>query len=577
VSAFPASAAVSGPPHAVSRAWATYCYLALGALAIASYFVLSIGEQAVLYVAIGLSGAVAIVLGARRHLTSGRVPWYLFAAGLAASTAGDALFNLYDVVLERSPFPSVADVAYLGAYPLYVAGLVLLVRRLGAGAERGAFLDAAIITVGFALAQWVFLMAPLARDESLSMVERSILLAYPAMDVLLLAALARFFITPASREPAFGLLVGSVLALVAADEIFGAASASYDLGSSTDALWLASYVLWGAAALHPSMASLARSGAPGQPPRLTWSRVALLTAALLTASTVLLFNHGRVHPVVIAVFGSVLALLVLARIVDLVRGIERLTAAERLAREEADAARAQLAAQNERLRELDALKDEFVSLVSHELRTPLTSIVGYVELLLDEEAGLDEGQRRFLRVVERNSARLLTLVNDLLLVARIEQGLELEREAVDVAELARESLETARPRAEEGGVELVLDAPPVPPVSADRGRLAQVLDNLVANAVKFTPGGRAGIVLGRNGDDVSIEVFDTGIGIPEQEQRRLFGRFYRASTAVDRQIGGTGLGLYVTKAIVEAHGGTISFTSSEGEGTTFRVELPAAA
>jgi signal transduction histidine kinase len=265
------------------------------------------------------------------------------------------------------------------------------------------------------------------------------------------------------------------------------------------------------------------------------------------------------------------------RLVQQAATLERSLAAAQEARSEAEAARRAFAEQNKRLLELDRLKDEFLSLVSHELRTPLTSIRGYLDLVLDEEAGeLNQEQRRFLQAVERNSGRLLRLVGDLLFVAQADAGrLSLERAKVDLAELAAHCVEGAAPAASEKSVTLILLADSVPALVGDRGRLAQVLDNLVSNALKFTPeGGKVEVRTRSDGDHVTLEVEDTGIGIPAADQPRLFERFFRSSVADDRAIPGTGLGLAIVKAIVEAHEGRISIESREGEGTTFRVELP---
>ncbi len=255
----------------------------------------------------------------------------------------------------------------------------------------------------------------------------------------------------------------------------------------------------------------------------------------------------------------------------------RLTAAEKDARALAEAAQRDLAAQNERLRELDRLKDEFIALVSHELRTPLTSIRGYTELLLDGEAGeLTDDQRQFLGVVERNSQRLLHLVGDLLFLAQVEAGkLVLEVDALDLAAVASESVETARPQAEAKGITLTLATGPVPPIAGDQARLAQLLDNLVSNAVKFTrQGGRVDIRVRVVENQAVLEVRDSGMGIPAGEQEFLFERFFRTTTATEQAIQGTGLGLAISKAIVEAHSGRITVASEEGSGTTFRVALP---
>jgi PAS domain S-box-containing protein len=227
-------------------------------------------------------------------------------------------------------------------------------------------------------------------------------------------------------------------------------------------------------------------------------------------------------------------------------------------------------------REAEILKDQFFALVSHELRTPLTSIIGYLELVLEDSETLAPNQRRFLSVVDRNARRLLRLVGDLLFVAHVEAGrLALEMGEVDLRTLTTEAVEAARPRAE--GKDLALEAvvDGVPPMAGDRDRLAQVLDNLVSNAVKFTPErGSVTVRLTAQDSQALIEVEDSGVGIPAAEQERLFERFFRASTATERAIPGVGLGLTIAKAIVEAHGGALDFESVVGTGTTFRVHLP---
>ncbi|MCC6223904.1 MAG: hypothetical protein IT201_10505 [Thermoleophilia bacterium] len=249
-------------------------------------------------------------------------------------------------------------------------------------------------------------------------------------------------------------------------------------------------------------------------------------------------------------------------------------------RARADEERRQLAEQNERLREIDRMKDELVAVASHELRTPLTSILGYVRVLREEGDELTVEHRRFLGVIERNARRLLDLVSDLLFVARVDAGgIRLELERIDLAAIVRDCLETHRQRAQTGGLTLSFASDGgVPAVDGDPGRLAQLVENLVANAIKFTPGGgRVEVRLsgtGRGG--VALEVEDTGLGVPADEQERLFERFFRSSTARTAAIQGTGLGLAIAKAIVDAHGGRISFASEEGVGTVFRVELPAA-
>jgi signal transduction histidine kinase len=228
-------------------------------------------------------------------------------------------------------------------------------------------------------------------------------------------------------------------------------------------------------------------------------------------------------------------------------------------------------------RELDRLKDEFVATVSHELRTPLTSMMGFLEMLREGEAGeLTEEQQRFLAIVYRSSERLQRLVGDLLFVARLDAGgLQMQYAAVDVVDVVRDAVESSSALARSRDVELSGELHEVPPVVADKERLAQLVANLVSNALKFTPaGGSVTARAFRDGEVAVVEVEDTGIGIPYAEQARVFQRFFRSSTATEQAIPGTGLGLVISKAIAEAHGGSISLRSQPGTGTCFRVELP---
>ncbi len=227
--------------------------------------------------------------------------------------------------------------------------------------------------------------------------------------------------------------------------------------------------------------------------------------------------------------------------------------------------------------ESERLKGEFFALVSHELRTPLTSIMGYVELLR-EEPDLTPDLRHFADVIDRNAERLQQLLGDVLFVTQVEAGrLDLLRGPVAFSELVKAAVDHAAPQAQRGEITVRTSLAPVPPLLADRDRLHQLLDHLVSNALKFTPrGGEVDVVLERDGEDgVVLSVRDTGIGIAEHEQERLFERFFRTSEATARAVAGAGLGLTVCKAIVEAHGGEIAVVSRAGAGTTVRVHLPA--
>ncbi|MGQ0631937.1 MAG: PAS domain-containing sensor histidine kinase [Sporichthyaceae bacterium] len=233
-----------------------------------------------------------------------------------------------------------------------------------------------------------------------------------------------------------------------------------------------------------------------------------------------------------------------------------------------------------RLRELDQTKSDFVSSVSHELRTPLTSITGYLEMLVDGEAGaLTVEQLRLVEVVDRNSHRLLDLIEQLLSLSRIEAGnLPTGLDTVDLAAVVREVHRSVLPLLSERRLrfDVVVDGE-VGRVLGDGSQLERVVSNLVTNAIKFTPDdGQVSLRAERAADNVRLVIADTGIGIPEAEQDQLFTRFFRASTARENAVQGTGLGLAIVKSIVDAHRGSIAVESASGVGTTITVELPLA-
>ena len=230
------------------------------------------------------------------------------------------------------------------------------------------------------------------------------------------------------------------------------------------------------------------------------------------------------------------------------------------------------------LRELDRTKSDFLSTVSHELRTPLTSIAGYLEMLRDDEAGeLAPMQRSMLDVIARNSQRLRDLIEDLLTISRVESGaVRGQRVPTALETLVEHAADALRPSAEQSGVKVDV----IPPaqqamVLGDPGQLERVVLNLVSNAVKFTPrGGRVQVTTEVRADEVSLQVTDTGIGIPQEEQAALFTRFFRATNASSLSIPGTGLGLAIVHSLVGVHDGRIEVDSAPGRGTTVTVTLP---
>ncbi len=231
-------------------------------------------------------------------------------------------------------------------------------------------------------------------------------------------------------------------------------------------------------------------------------------------------------------------------------------------------------------RAVQRMKDEFVGLVSHELRTPLTSIKGFIDLLLAGDVGdLTEEQREFLTIVQRNADREVTLVNDLLDLSRLEAGdLEILLAPLALGPLLTDVVSSLRPACDARGQQVSLAVPVgLPLVLGNADRLTQVFTNLISNANKYTPdGGRISVTARLAQDQVWVAVQDSGIGLSRQEQTQLFTRFFRAKNQLAQEAGGTGLGLVITRTLVERHGGQLTVESTPGQGSTFTVSLPRA-
>ena len=272
-------------------AWAVY--LALGAVLCALYVAVPpLKGSGPLMNLIGLSPVVAILVGVRRYRPAAKLAWLLLAAGSALFWLGDLYTYSYPHLLGADvPFPSPGDALYVAMYPVMMAGLLLLVRRRNAGSDRSGLIDGLILTVGLSLPAWIALMAPYLHLDDLSLVGKAVSVAYPVGDVILVGAAVRLALDAGRREPAFYLLTGSIVLLLFTDFAYGLLTLHglYDHQLWLDAGWIGSYLLWGAAGLHPSMARLDQP-VPGREVVLTRFRLALLTCASLVAPVI-----GIVH------------------------------------------------------------------------------------------------------------------------------------------------------------------------------------------------------------------------------------------------------------------------------------------
>jgi len=307
-------------------------YLVSGAVLICAYVVAPPGlPQDAVYLVVGLGCVAAIVLGVRRHQPDLRAPWYLFAVGQAAWVLGDTIYSWNEDVRHVSPFPSSADVAYLLAYPLLAAGVGLLIRRGGRRFDIRGLIDSGIVVVGLGLVSWAWVAQPMVEAADVPVLERLIAVAYPVGDILLMAMLVRLVAAPGISSMALRLLAGAVILQVVADTALAAGvTASWDYAGGLDVLWLASYTLWGASALHPQMAEISsRTGANTD--LFTVRRVTVLGAAAIlppvTAAAALTLGYPM-DPWVLVGGAIVLTLLVVVRMASGIAEI-RFTARQR--------------------------------------------------------------------------------------------------------------------------------------------------------------------------------------------------------------------------------------------------------
>jgi len=227
----------------------------------------------------------------------------------------------------------------------------------------------------------------------------------------------------------------------------------------------------------------------------------------------------------------------------------------------------------------ERLKTDFVTLSSHQLRTPLSAVKWFTEILLTERFGkMNKKQLDYLKEIHRSNERAIALVNDLLQVSRVEEGkLHMDYTKIDMPRLIEEVIDANKSSLQSDNITYNFEIinGPIPPVTGDKIKIRRVIQNVFSNAVKYTQKhGRIDMALKRHEKNVVFSVKDSGVGIPADQQEHIFEKFFRGSNAARIQTDGTGLGLYIARSLIEAHGGKIWFESQEGQGSTFYFSLP---
>lgn len=303
--------------------------------------------------------------------------------------------------------------------------------------------------------------------------------------------------------------------------------------------------------------------------------IRVFSTEFMTASIwiLLLFRTVLAQNQTEQIISGTLLLLTIVFGVVLIRSVYR----EIEQRERIEKLATELARANDRLKELDQLKSEFVSLATHQIRGPITAIKGYASMLLEGDYGpVAPNVKESVQTIFQSSSALAVIVQDFLDVSRIEQGrMKYEFTDLDLGTLVTEAARELRPNIERKGLTLSITAEQGITVNADAGKLRQVVGNLIDNSLKYTPTGSITVAVTKEGANAFVRVSDTGVGIKPETLPKLFQKFSRAEDASKANILGTGLGLYVAKQLITAQGGSIEASSPGlGKGSTFAVELP---
>ncbi len=566
--------------RAVLRSWLTrprVAVLALGALVLLylSWQLLhwipgsrhGIGDLLILPV--DGAAACAAYLASRRCAGSAQLRsfWRLMAIALGAELIGDIVQAVYDVGLDGSPYPSLADLFYLAFYPLLLLALLRVPRAAVTPAKRlRTILDGATIVVGGGAVVWYFVLGPTAVAGGQGILAMAVSMAFPIGDLFLLAGLAAVLLrqSPDALRLPLRLITVAVLLGIVADVLYasGQLNGTYSPGDWIDTLYILEFATFALAGISQRSVQPANPGAVIEGTRQISSRASWLPYLSVAIGLGVLLGVDRGD----SFFPNVSLVLIVIVLVVLVAVRQYVAQRELVQTQEA-------------LRESERVKDELLSIAGHELRTPLTSIRGSLGLLAGGVLGeLPQDAANMVDVAVINTDRLVRLINDILDIERMAAGrLSLEPAAVDAAELVNQSIQVVQASAEAAGVVLRSDMDDVT-VLADADRIVQALVNLLGNAVKFSSrGGLVTVTVRRDGERALFSVADTGRGIPADRLEGIFERFRQVDASDAREKGGTGLGLPIARGIVDQHGGRMWAESLEGEGSTFHFTLPLAA
>lgn len=510
---------------------------------------------------IGFSSFAAIILGIVHHKPAVRAGWILLASYVIFSAIAAAYSNIVQYTLNRTlPFPSVNDFIYLAiAYPSLVGGMYFFMRRLTASKrDYGSILDTAIVTVGLAMFTVIYWVIPSAVSTT-GLGAKLLSICYPLYDIAAWALLIRILINGV-RIRAIQLIALGAFGNIVADVVLGYRDfhGGWTIGTIADLGWVLFNVCFGAAALHPSMKSL---GAEGTKTHKTSSwRMVLLAVTALIAPLILVLEtiYGQVEKVAIpiAIFSAVLYLLVLSRVYILVREIS----------------------QRESEILMEKKKYEAFSIVAHQLRTPVTAVRQYLDMVLGGYAGkISKKQQEFIEQASMGNNRLLELIEKLLNMGQAEvDKLQLQKTSTEMVGIIQAVINEQQAKIANRHQDVVfIHNDNEIYILCDTSKIRMVLENIIDNASKYSPANKKIIIkIVKLKTSAKISIKDTGVGIAQSDFDKLFLKYSRIDNSLSKTVGGTGLGLYWAKQIIELHKGTIKISSVPDFGTTVKITLP---